>query len=673
MRIDGNFDRPRRGGPRIFRRRQLSPGLAVAAALLLSACHLMGSYKTGPEGRSMHDTDLRRMARNEDFTEALELTDPDDRGDIGDELLRLMHRGLLLHYAGLYEESNEVLQRAEAIIDDRYTKSVSLALLSIVTSDRALAWLPSETERLMVNYYGALNYLALGDSEEAAVEARRLSRLLALSEEDKHDPDELAMRELLSYFAGSVFEASGNGNDAAVSYRHVWSPGDAMGDTPLWPRFLDLYGEDFREQVSEATEQDFDTALDSIMATIADGSSVPAGEPEVPADAADSLEEVAELELPPGMELPAAADSLEVVAELELPPGMELPTPADEEFPAPPDGVQFSAPADTGQAPAVPDSLIGPPRLPLERGGDVVVLLEHGFVAHRVERSVNVPLFPIEADALHNPNSNIRFAAASCVASRAFQGRYDFSEILSESGTDWRGESGGKCIVPGTKDSSNESGDPGRDLYLMRVAWPEMVSSGLPTDLSVLGLAIAADAGPLQLASLDSVPEMTVGPPDDLGAGITPPWSDADEAEVSQTAPRPTVVMPGMRGSVSDALTDEFEDDLGGILIKAVARTALKYELARGIEKELDKENEILGEIAFLTANAAAALFERADTRSWHLLPDELSVVRLRLPPGRHPLTLQVETGQGGTRLIDLGEVDVRDGSVQVLSARVWP
>ncbi len=129
-----------------------------------------------------------------------------------------------------------------------------------------------------------------------------------------------------------------------------------------------------------------------------------------------------------------------------------------------------------------------------------------------------------------------------------------------------------------------------------------------------------------------------------------------------------------MRGSVSGAVTEEFEDQLGGIMIKMVARTALKYELARGIEKELDKKDETLGDIAFFTANAAAALFERADTRSWHLLPDEVSVVRLRLPAGIHPLSLEVETGRGeGTRLIDLGEVVVWDGSVQVLSARVWP
>ena len=648
METNGDLDRPRRGS-RIFRRRQLPPGLAVLAALLLSGCHLMGSYKTGPEGRSMHDTDLRQLTRDEAFVEALDLTDPDDRGDIGDELLRLMHRGLLLHYAGRYEESNEVLQRAEAIIDDRYTKSVSLALLSIVTSDRALAWLPSDTERLMVNYYGALNYLALGDPEEAAVEARRLSRLLERGEADELEPDELAMRELLRYFAGSVFEASGNSNDAAVAYRHVWSPAEAIGNTPLRPRFLDLYGDDWVEEAPPEPKQDFDTALDSIMAELADGA--PQGA------ASDSTE--------------MAPDTLEdEVDDLDVVAAMGLPTVEDDDpAPALPDDLQLTVPTDSGVAPVVPDSLVGPPQQPLEQGGDVVVLLEHGFVAHRVEQSLNVPLFPVEADALHDPNSDVRFAAASCVASRAFQGRYDFSEILTESGTDWRGTSGGKCIVPGAGKSDSKS-NPGRDLYLMRVAWPEMTSSGLPTDLSVLGLAIAADARPLQMAALDPGPETTTAKPDDLGAGVLPGGNDAADGT---TGPTPTMMKPEMRGSVSAAVTDEFEDKLGGILIKAVARTALKYELARGIEKEVDKKNEILGEIAFLTANAAAALFERADTRSWHLLPDELSVVRLRLPPGIHPLTLEVETGQGDTRLIDLGEVNVRDGRVHVLSARVWP
>ena len=435
------------------------------------------------------------------------------------------------------------------------------------------------------------------------------------------------MREVLRYFAGSVFEASGNRNDAAVSYRHVWSPREAFAENPLRPRFLDLYGEDWREDEPPEQKQDFDAAVDSIIAAIAAGTSGDSVADSAPADSA------------------AAAAGL--VAALELP-----------------------ASADSGQEPGLPDNLIGPPREVAGRGGDVVVILEHGFVAHRVERSVNVPLFPVEADALHSSDSNVRFAAASCVASRAFQGRYDFSEMLAEGGTDWRGASGGKCIVPGAGSSESESEDPGRDLYLMRVAWPEMVTSGLPTDVSVLELAIAADPEPLQVAALDSIPELPIVAPDELDSGIVPA---TDDGVADPAGPRPTLAKPGLQGSVSDAVTDEFEDKLGGILVKAIARTALKYELARGLEKELDKKNEILGEIAFLTANAAAAMFERADTRSWHLLPDEVSVVRLRLPIGVHPLRLQVETGQGGTRLIDLGEVEVRDGRVHVLSARVWP
>jgi hypothetical protein len=628
MRIDGDLDRPRRG-PRIFRRRQLPPGLAVAAALLLASCHLMGVPRTGPEGRSMHDTDLQRLIREEAFIEALDLTDPDDRGEIGDELLRLMHRGLLLHYAGRYAESNEVLQRAEEIIDDRYTKSVSVALLSLVTNDRALAWIPGDTERMMVNYYGALNYLALANPEEAAVEARRLSRLLELGEDDELDAAEIEMRKTLRYFAASVFEASGDHNNAAVAYRHVWSPADAITDTPLRPRFIDLYGVDIPDQEPPEAARDFDTVVDSLMAAIS----------------ADSIR-------------PVGPDSLVVSDSLNLPDGL-----------AAPDGLA------TPDVLSVSDSLFEPPGQVAGSGGDVVILLEHGFVAHRVERSLNVPVFPKEADALHDSNSDVRFAAASCVASRALKDRYDFTAILSESGTDWRNDLGGQCDASGANQSgraSDDLEDLERQLYLMRVAWPEMISSGLPTDLPVLGLSIAADARPLQVASLDATPGAApMGAPGDPEAGLLPA---ADGAADGPQGPPLILARPAMRGSVSGAVTEEFEDQLGGIMIKMVARTALKYELARGIEKELDKKDETLGDIAFFTANAAAALFERADTRSWHLLPDEVSVVRLRLPAGIHPLSLEVETGRGeGTRLIDLGEVVVWDGSVQVLSARVWP
>lgn len=541
---------------------------SVLSALVLSSCSLIGGFQTGPEGRSAHDTDLRRLARDEQFKKALELTEPDDRGEIGDELLRLLHRGLLLHYAGEYEESNEALQRAEVLAEDRFTRSVSRAALSLVTSDRVLAWLPNDTERWMINYYGALNYLALGDVEEAAVEARRLSRQLELSTEDDPGPAEREVRRALRYFAGSVFEAAGDRNNASVSYRHVWSPDELPGSgEPLTPRFLTLYG---------------------------------AG---------------------------------------------------------------------------VPDDLVGPPAPRLEGGGDVVVLLEHGLIAHRVERSLNVPLFPEESSFFHDGDADFEEAAAACIASRSFERRYDVDELFSPWAGAWSRDADGRCVVAGRRgyrrgdDEKNDDDDGDRSFYFMRVAWPEIVPSGLPGDLRVTGLGIEAVA-PVQMASLESdvtapEPQPVSGQPDQGEEGRGQPGADGSTPG--------GLARPGMQASLSEAAVAEFEDQLGGILIKAVARAVVKYGLARGIEKEVKEEDEVLGEIALITANAAAALLERADTRCWHLLPDRVSVVRLRLPAGRHPLTLRVETGGAGSRSLDMGEVTVREGRVTVLSARVWP
>lgn len=545
---DGREGRPPYPCDSPRRRCALCTGVA-AAVLLTSACNLIGPLRTGPEGQSVHSTDLRQMARDGRFSEAVDLTDPDYESQIGDELLRLMQRGLLLHYAGRYRESNDALQAAELIIEERFTKRISLALLSMVTSDRALAWVPEDTERLLVNYYGALNYLALDDPEEAAVEARRLSRLLELSEDEVLQPAEARMRRTMRYFAASVFEAAGEANDAAVAYRHVWPPAaEPQPDDPARPRFLDLYGE---------------------------------------------------------------------------------------------------------------ETFIGPP----EAGGDVVVMLERGFVAHRVERSANLPLFPEEIDALQASNTAVRYAAVMCVASRGLSEEYDFERMEQEEAARWHRDSDGRCVVEGAavrESDENGGGETNRDFYLMRVAWPEMVRSGLPP----------ARAGRFSVQAGLSQEATSL-------ASASPAEPPQDGGE------HPAPAGPALSASVSESVMSDFEDRLGGILLKMVARTALKYELARAVESELSEKNEALGDMGLFAANVAAAIFERADTRSWHLLPDEVSIVRLRLPAGRHPLKLTVEPIQGGafarfgppadgSKVIDLGEVEVREGAVHLLSARVW-
>jgi hypothetical protein len=57
--------------------------------------------------------------------------------------------------------------------------------------------------------------------------------------------------------------------------------------------------------------------------------------------------------------------------------------------------------------------------------------------------------------------------------------------------------------------------------------------------------------------------------------------------------------------------------------------------------------------------------------RSWHLLPSELTLVRLRLPAGPQRVTLRIGDGSQ-VRTVDAGTVLVRAGSVAVAPVRLW-
>ncbi|MDT8437242.1 MAG: hypothetical protein RRA92_10865, partial [Gemmatimonadota bacterium] len=199
--------------------------LLLCACLPLAGCAVFATSGGGPGGLSRFDADLRSLATRGEFERALELTE--GKSAPGDDLLRTLQRAAVLRHAGRYDDSNRLLQEAELEIEDRYTKSLSKAALSLITNDRVLAWRPSRVERMLLHCYGALNYLALGDPDEAAVEARRLSGLLEAEEveafTDGVEPAgaERELRRAMRAIAALVFEAAGEWNDASVAWRNA--------------------------------------------------------------------------------------------------------------------------------------------------------------------------------------------------------------------------------------------------------------------------------------------------------------------------------------------------------------------------------------------------------------------------------------------------------------------
>jgi hypothetical protein len=77
-----------------------------------------------------------------------------------DALLRHMYRGVIALHSGEHEAGTRSLDRAWTVAEDRFTKSVSRGALSMVTAEAALPYGPGITERMLIPYYGGLNWLA---------------------------------------------------------------------------------------------------------------------------------------------------------------------------------------------------------------------------------------------------------------------------------------------------------------------------------------------------------------------------------------------------------------------------------------------------------------------------------------------------------------------------------
>jgi hypothetical protein len=88
----------------------------------------------------------------------------------------------------------------------------------------------------------------------------------------------------------------------------------------------------------------------------------------------------------------------------------------------------------------------------------------------------------------------------------------------------------------------------------------------------------------------------------------------------------------------------------GGILLRTVARALLKYLAYREVtkksedesesEEEADRTKEIFMDLLGRAVNVVNIATEHADTRSWQTLPNQIFLVRMRLPAGKHNITL---------------------------------
>jgi len=159
-----------------------------------------------------------QQARSEFYSGNLDqasaaLSDPEDVSS-RERLLFLMEKGVILHYAGQYPESIIALRAAAGLIKEQDRISASEQAASLVTTEWLTDYKGEYAERLFVHTYLMMNYLMIGEVEDALVEGKQY---LEAYERYPACSGDLFTRALIAH----CFEALGEINSAYIEYKKL--------------------------------------------------------------------------------------------------------------------------------------------------------------------------------------------------------------------------------------------------------------------------------------------------------------------------------------------------------------------------------------------------------------------------------------------------------------------
>jgi len=181
----------------------------LCLTFLLSGCSSFGSHYQNVESSL--------LAGNPQRADQIILETQKEYGQRS-HLLYLMDRGMTLHLAGRYQESNTFLEEADMLIEDFYTTRIRDETAAILLNETQLPYQGAPYEQVMVNVIKALNYARLQDVPAALVEARRIDHRLNVIT-DTVDGDKYREDPFARYLTGMLYEASGDPNNAFIAYR----------------------------------------------------------------------------------------------------------------------------------------------------------------------------------------------------------------------------------------------------------------------------------------------------------------------------------------------------------------------------------------------------------------------------------------------------------------------
>lgn len=165
--------------------------LLLLCSLLMAGCASMRTDKT-------HYAGIDALLAKADYPAAIAKIEAakEKAYTYKDRAVYYLDAGMLHHWNGDYEKSNELLELAERAIEENFTRSITRSASSMIMNDNILAYAGEDYEDIYLNVFKALNYLALGRNDDAFVEVRRIDlKLVQLESKYSKVADKLSQAE----------------------------------------------------------------------------------------------------------------------------------------------------------------------------------------------------------------------------------------------------------------------------------------------------------------------------------------------------------------------------------------------------------------------------------------------------------------------------------------------
>ena len=187
--------------------------LVACRAALLSVVLALGGCATYSDSFS----GIERNLSAQQYDKALQLVEK-QADTKKDRALYFLNKGMVLRMKRDFAGSNQALEAGKVEMERLFAASVSENTLSYLLNDATVSYAGEDYEQVLVHLYMALNYLELGQYNEARVEALQVD--IKLREIGEKDPEGRFTEDAFSrYITGLVYEDLEEWGDALIAYR----------------------------------------------------------------------------------------------------------------------------------------------------------------------------------------------------------------------------------------------------------------------------------------------------------------------------------------------------------------------------------------------------------------------------------------------------------------------